>query len=497
MVQYDKHKLDMIPGIAGGKRVKMYPIGTRLSRILKLCCLIFICISFTGCLSIVGPSGCGRPPDIYNPNLLVIRQQEGNRRQYEFENMVTYDSSVAYYLRNTEDGAQLCRVEPGQEPKMLYTFERPVQEIACWGDTLLVYGQLPLEEEQKEKQKNGTDQEEYGIYLLHKKDTALSPVITMKDPEKYRGIILRDRTDYMRRGRFALRAVFNEETIGKPFAYLMDALYPQGLGLDISAEDQQAVLRLFGTQLEEEYNIPGAYREDIWVLEGGSLIASGRYENGIYSDIGYTRLDRKARDGGPVYGNQNLLFYQNAPYGIYASNMDIRITPALELSKSEYAVELDWKSEIFLKRYAGQQGRMHYLVVSSHTNQIERYEEEDLYDVKYTIGHKILALDLDTMRQTKELILTAPREQVLYVSEAGAYTWRHDESRVFLTTWEGESEPVSDTIPYTPRYQTETAKENGYASNIWYVEIDSARNRLLLFDMTLGETALLAVVPVE
>ena len=477
----------------------MHLNNVRLSRIFKLCCLILLCIGLTGCLSVVGPSGCGRPPDFYNPNLLVIRQQEDYRRQFKFEDMITYDSTAVYYLRSTEDGAQLYRAEPGQEPQMLYTFARPVQEIACWGDTLLVYGQLPAEEqeEKQKKQADQTDQAEYGIYLLQKKDTAASPVITIKNPEEYRKVILQDHTDNMRRGGVKLRTVFNEETIGKPFAYLLDALHPQWLGRDISTKDQQAILRLFGTRLEKEYNIPEAYRGDIWVLEGGSLIVCGSYEDGIYSGIGYARLDRKGRAGGPVYSNENLLFYQNAPYEIFASWNDIRITPARELSKSKYAVELVRKSEEFLKRYAGQQGRMQYLVVSRHTDQIEMYAEKDLYDIRYVIGHKILALDLDTMQQTKELTLTTPREQVLYVSEAGAYTWRHDESRIFLTNWEGQSKPVSDTIPYTPRYETDEDRAQNDACNTWYVEVDPERSRLLLFDMTLGETALLAVVPVE
>ena len=86
---------------------------------------------------------------------------------------------------------------------------------------------------------------------------------------------------------------------------------------------------------------------------------------------------------------------------------------------------------------------------------------------------------------------------MLYVSEAGAYTWRHDESRIFLTTWEGESKPASDVILYTPRYKTDGYKAQNDACNTWYVEVDQERSRLLLFDMTLGETALLAIVPVE
>ncbi|HWR23439.1 MAG TPA: hypothetical protein VN366_08175 [Feifaniaceae bacterium] len=475
----------------------MHLNDVRLPRILKLCCLIFICISLTGCLSVFGPGGCGHPPEADNPNLLVIRQQEDYRRQPKFENMVTYDSTAVYYLCNTEGGSRLYRAEPGQEPKVLYMFKHPVQEIASWGDTLLVYGQLPLEEGQKEKQKNGANREEYGIYLLYKKDTVLSPVVTMKDPEAYRGIILQNRTNYMRRERFALRAVFNEETIGEPFAYLLDALYPQWLGRDISTEDQQTVLRLFGNQLEKEYTIPGFYWGDIWMLEGGSLIVSGRYEDGMYGDIGYTRLDSKARNGGPTYGGNGYLFYENAPYGIYASSNDISITPARELSKSEFVAVLRPERERFMKWYSGQRGRMQYLVVSSHTNQIEIYGEEDFNDVKYAIGHKILALDLDTMQQTKELALTTPREQVLYVSEAGAYTWRHDESRIFLTNWEGQSKPVSDTIPYTPRYETDEDRAQNDACNTWYVEVDPERSRLLIFDMTQGETALLAVVPVE
>ena len=50
-------------------------------------------------------------------------------------------------------------------------------------------------------------------------------------------------------------------------------------------------------------------------------------------------------------------------------------------------------------------------------------------------------------------------------------------------------------IPYVPRYETPQDEEQNDACNVWYAEVDAEQDRLLLFDMTQGETALLAVVP--
>ena len=474
----------------------MHAIRVRLSRILKLCGLIFICISFTGCLSIFGPSGCGHPPEVDNPNILVIDQRE-NYFYPEFGEEICYDDAAVYYLRTVGNGSQLCRVKPQHEPEELYTFDSPVSEIACWKDTLLVYGELP-EEDGGEQQKNYFEKKR-GIYLL-RKDDPVTAFITIMGQEENRQVVLNGRPEDMPFERFPLRAVFNEETENEPFAYLMDIRYAQWVGHEYSIEKQKTLLQLFGIPLEQEYNISSLYLwlNQIWMLDTGSLAIYGRYENGAFDAIGYLRLDNKARNGSTPYerGPGDLFFYQGMPYAVKVSSDDVGIKPCDELEKSTCAVEFGG-DEAFIKRFSGAGGRLQYLVIPKYKSDVQIYEWKDWYDVTYLTGQKIIAVDLDTMQQIKEFALTKPREQVLYVSEAGAYTWRHDESRIFLTNWEGQSEPVSDTIPYVPRYETDEDKEQNDACNTWYVEVDPERSRLLIFDMTLGETALLAVVPVE
>ena len=470
----------------------MHAIRVRLSRILKLCCLILICLSFTGCLSMFGPSGCGHPPEVDNPNILVIDQRE-NYFYPEFGEKICYDGAAVYYLRTVGNGAQLCRVEPQQQPEELYTFDRAVSEIACWKDTILVYGELP--EEDGEEQHKDNLEERYGIYLFQKDNPAAGSIITLPGPEQSRQVALNGRLEDMMFTRFPLRAVFNEENKNKSFAYLKDALYPEWVGQQYSKEKQKTFLRLFGIPLEKEYNLSNAYLSlnQIWMLDRGSLAVYGRYKDGIFDTFSYWRLDNKARNGSTPYGGERgyLFFYQGMPYAVDVTSHDVAINPCDELEKSTYALDFGG-DEAFIKRFSGSGGRLQYLVIRKY-----RGAWSDRHDVGYVAGQKIIALDLDTMQQTKELILTTPREQVLYVSEAGAYTWRHDESCVFLTNWEGQSEPVSDTIPYTPRYETDEDKEQNDACNTWYVEVDPERSRLLTFDMTLGETALLAVVPIK
>ena len=467
----------------------MHPSNVRLARVLKLCCLILGCLSFTGCFFIFGPSGCGHPPEVDNPNILVIGQRE-NYYYPEFGEEICYGGAAVYYLCNVENGTQLCCIEPQREPTVLYTFGRPIYEIACWKDTLLVYGELP--EEDNEEQKNNHEKK-YGMYLFQKSNPAAGSIITIMGREQNRQVVLNGRLEDMVFRRFPLRAVFNEETENESFAYLMEARYPQWVGERDSKEKQKTLLELFGIPLEKEYNVSSTYLNQIWMLDQGSLVIYGQYKDGLFDVYNYCRLDNKAKKGNTPYGVAwgDLFFYQGMPYAVEVTSHNVVIKPWVELEKSTYAAEFGG-DEAFIKRFSGAEGRLQYLVIPKYKG-----AWSDRYDVGYIAGHKIIALDLDTMQQAKELILTAPREQVLYVSEAGAYTWRHDECRVFFTTWEGESEPVSDTIPYTPRYETEEDKKQNDACNIWYVEIDPERSRLLIFDMTQGETALLAIVPVE
>lgn len=453
----------------------------RLSRILKLCCLILLCIGLTGCLSVFGPGGCGHPPEVDGPEILVIDQRE-NYFYPEFGEKICYDGAAVYYLHSVENGMQLCRIEPQREPTVLYTFDRAVYEIACWKDMLLVYGELP--EQDGEKQQKATYEENRGIYIFQKDDPATDPIIIITGKEQRRQVVVDGVPKDMEFERFPLRAVFNEETENKSFACLMEARYPQWVAERDSNEKQKTLLALFGISLEKEYNVSSVYLSlnQIWMLDQGSFAIYGQYKDGLFDVFSYCRLDSEARKGNTPYGaaNGNLFFYQGMPYAVESSSHYVGINPCVELGKNTYTVEYNG-DEAFIKRFSGAEGRLQYLVIPKY-----KVAWGDRYDAGYIASHKIIALDLDTMQQTKELALTTPREQVLYVSEAGAYTWRHDESRIFLTNWEGQSKPVSDTIPYTPRYETDEDRAQNDACNTWYVEVDPECSRLLLFDMDIG-----------
>lgn len=451
-----------------------------LFRILKLCCLLLLCISFSGCFFIFGPSGCGHPPEVDPPNTLIIRQRE-NYFFPAYGEKVCYDDFAIYYLSGVETHMQLCRVEPQREPVVLHTFDTPVYEVACWKDAILVYGELPEQE--------GKKQENHGIYVFRKDDPAAAYVMIPCNVQQ-RQVVIDGVTKDMEIDMLPLRAVFNQETEHEPFDNLLAACYPQWMAEVALAEKQKSLLAFFGFPVRKEYHVSSSHLDQIWMLYEDSFAIYGRTIDGRFDVHGYCRLDSEARMGNTPYEVSYLFFYQGMPYAVDVASNNVEIIPCHELGKSTYVMEYEEKQEL-VKRYSGQDGRLQYLV-------IPRYRVVwDRYDAATTANHKIIALDMDTMQQTKELTLAAPREQVLYVSEAGAYTWRHDEGRIFLTDWQGQSKPVSDIIPYVLRYETEEDEKQNDACNTWYAEIDRERGRLLLFDMTLGETKLLAVVPVE
>ena len=497
----------------------MHLNNVRLSRIFKLCCLILICLSLTGCLSMFGPGGCGHPPWPDGPNVLKIKQREDmeydvNRAVYDddlacidaaFPKRVCYDNTAIYYLRQEGEGSVVYRVTPGGDAAVFYRFDTVMEDIASWGDILLVYGKLTDKKKPPIYDDKWDDFMDHncGVYLLSKRDPEAYPLL-ITGLGAWRDFQLEEETVSLRRERLPLRAIFNEANTEKPFDALWQELYPQWISAEYSKGIFDRLMQL-NKPHTGSYHFPDNGRGE-WLSFSNCVWTIGNYEDHIYGG-GYYYMDESAWRGGYPYSpdlraNKHLVFYNGYPY-LLTHDQDWRpmpsqnweLIPSVESGQQPISLAFGNDYEALLKRFFGRQGQQ-YFVSAAYTKE-EVSGEDDRYDVWYTIGHEIIAVDLDIMQQTKELILTTPREQVLHVSEAGAYTWRHDESRIFLTNWEGQSKPVSDTIPYTPRYETDEDKGKNDACNTWYVEVDQERSRLLLFDMTLGETALLAIVPVE
>ena len=479
-------------------------IRHQLMLLTKILLLLLMCLYIGGCTAVFGPEGCGHAPTWYPPNLLRIweRDDYGAEHIPPFQ-QVCYDDTWVYYLRKAAKGTDICRTAPGQDATVLHTFQVPVTDIACWRDTLLVYGQLKKGSFRygDEKEKSYWDSK-HGVYLLGKEPSAADPVV-LTGTGAWWNVPSLDKSAYVQRDRLPLRAVFNESTEDQPFGLLWGNLFPQSVRDNSSAETYTSLLRLMGGEPECEYHFKydkynwSLYRAGDWAVD----LANG--EEGIVYVFDQYYLGNEALTGTVLYGisgiviSNDIAFYNSYPYALRLGSSKCYIWPCVESGKPRLDIPPQ-EDHIFLKRYSGEKGRMQYLVSTAYSKP-DKNIEMDLsaeYDVRPVASNQITAVDLETMQQTHSLTLPTPHEQVLYVSAAGAYTWRHDEERVYLTDWEGQSKPVSDVIPFTPRYETKQDEAGDITCNVWYVEFDAARSRLLLFDMTQGETALLAAVPV-
>lgn len=425
--------------------------------------------------------------DMGPPNLLVISESDSS-----FFQQVCYDDTWVYYLRRTANGTDLCRTAPGQAATVLRTFSMPVIDIACWGDTLLIYGQLTNERLKEPKLSDRAYWDsKHGVYLLSKENPAAEPSV-LTGTGMWANMNLQNISASMVRIKLPLRAAFNESTAGEPLDALWGTLYPQWIVGSFSKANYETLMHALGRRLKVEYHFQDQTQSALDVYDDRTAYFfthdDSYLSDQFFSNFGVWQEGIAAPE---IIFLNKFVTYQGYPYRIEQS-----VTPCLESGKAELKFDFDSGYSV-LKWFSGAQGRMQYVVSSAYAGSHQpSYVTEDHFDVQAITSNQIAAVDLETMQQTRTLTLPTPHEQVLYVSAAGAYTWRHDEGRVFLTDWEGQSKPVSDIIPFTPRYETKQDEADGNTCNVWYVEFDAARSRLLLFGMTQGDTALLAVVPV-
>ena len=392
--------------------------------------------------------------------------------------MVCYDDSGYYFLREQQEGMQVCRAKKPGEAEVLCSLYY-AWGIASWGDKLVVDGWID-------------EQGETGLLVMDKQ-AATRDQILVYDKEQERELHLQNGTvvkgDVLRP---PLRRIFNEHTANIPFDRICkEQVRLNGISNleDYSKTNWRAVFQALDMEIKMEYHF--SIPEHDWVIQAGGWVYcfSSSGENG---ETEY--YPRNHYYIGSAYGDGDLCLYDGQPYFVEHDYVGrARLWPSMESGKADLLLGAG-KGYWLRLHFHGKNERMQYLVFTSYDEE-QPQNYNDIYDLQFLTGHKILAVDLETMQQTDALTLSTPREQVLYVNAAGAYTWRQEESRVFFAPWEGESVAVSDVIPYVPRYETPQDEAENDACNVWYAEVDTERSRLLLFDMTQGETALLAVVP--
>ena len=447
--------------------------NSSFSKLFRLICLALFCILMSGCFLLDENNSFGGPPPPADVNnMLIFHNQNGLFTYDSTADAICYDSANYYFLRGVKGDMQVYHAVGSGQPEVFFRLYN-AWEIASWGDKLVIYGAL-------------TNRDLNSLIVLDKQSPEQSEIFPY---ERRRTFTLSD--GYAVKVNVALpplRFVFNENTVGKPIETLCEEQFGYTNPGLYSKEDWEVLFRETDAQTKE-FRFSGL--EDDWVINVGNWVywlTNKHAKDGKYKIINFCYHHLNAPPGGDIlYGNKDLFSYNGH---LYYFEENGTLYPSVESGKLAIQIK-STEGYSACEHYIGKQGRMQYFVFSAYSSGGERISYED---IKFFTGHRIYAIDLETMELTKELTLSTPREQVLYVNEAGAYTWRQEECRVFFTPWQGEAVAVSDVIPYVPRYETPQDEKENDACNVWYAEVDAARNRLLLFDMTQGETALLAVV---
>ncbi|MEL7602734.1 MAG: hypothetical protein AAGU77_06215, partial [Bacillota bacterium] len=402
----------------------------RFFKLFRLSWLILPCMLLSGCL--FGPNGCGAPPPQPDTkNLLTIHLEAG-------ASMVCYDDSGYYFLRERQEGMQVCHAKKTGEAEVLCSLYY-AWGIASWGDKLVVDGWID-------------EQGETGLLVMDKQ-AATRDQILVYDEEQEREFHLRNGTVVTEDVLLPpLHRIFNESTANIPF----DRICKEQVRLDgvsnledYSKTNWRAVFQALDMEIKMEYHF--SIPEHDWVIQAGGWVYcfSSSDDNGKteYYPSEYYYI-------GSASGAADLCLYDDQPYFVEHDYVGrARLWPSMESGKADLLLGAG-KGYWLRRHFHGKNERMQYFVFTSYDEEQPQNYYDDMYDLQFLTGHKIYAVDLETMQQTKELTLSTPHEQVLYVNEAGAYTWRQEECRVFFTPWEGEPVPASDVIPYVPRYET-------------------------------------------
>ena len=114
-------------------------------KLLRISWLLLLCASFSGCL-LSSHFACGRAAPLPDgKNLLTIEQRNDFVKHEELAGRICFDETGFYFLRGSANHMSICRaVKPG-DCETLFTSFYDADEIACWGDKLVILGRLDSE----------------------------------------------------------------------------------------------------------------------------------------------------------------------------------------------------------------------------------------------------------------------------------------------------------------------------------------------------------------
>jgi len=188
-------------------------------------------------------------------------------------------------------------------------------------------------------------------------------------------------------------------------------------------------------------------------------------------------------------GTRYIVRYEESIFSIEADNDEAKVTTSYGM----YAG--DWDGSLTMLFANDDSPRLYFVYLRDNDGDSNDNSFSYRYDVRYANGNMVIAFDMEEGRG-RHITLETPHELVLHVDESGIYTWRHEKSRVYHTTWDGESAPISDEIPFVPVYRTDEDAENENSANIWKAEVKN--DEIILIDCTDDENYIeLARVPLQ
>jgi hypothetical protein len=383
-------------------------------KLLRISWLLLLCASFSGCL-LSSHFACGRAAPLPDgKNLLTIEQRNDFVKHEELAGRICFDETGFYFLRGSANHMSICRaVKPG-DCETLFTSFYDADEIACWGDKLVILGRLDSENYRND------------LFVLNKANSGQNSLrVYPYEPEKT--IEMPDGSEWHINAWLPLlRLVFNKETSDVPFETLLAQQVGYASDYSLPRERWEYLFHVIGQSIEEEYTI--LRLQDRYAMKAGSWIYSFRYkekENKYEMRNSYFIPDSTKGSEEIPYSSDpyyDLCMYGSFPYFINTDYTDYRddysptyVRPTAESGK--FGRELDVGEGYFLrKRYPGEQGRMQYLVFTLY-DQEPTQNYNDKYDLQFLSGQKYSPSILRPCSRLKSLRF--PRRASRSVCERG------------------------------------------------------------------------------